>query len=51
MAVEGYATLQKQNTVSDYLYSLIVSDGWCGSARYLNFYYANYYNTAGVFFS
>lgn len=51
MAVQGYATLQKQNTVSDFLYSLIVSDGWSGYARYLNFYYANYYNTAGVFFS
>lgn len=51
MAVQGYAKLQKTNVASDYLYSLIVSDGRCNYARYLNFYYAGYYNTVGIFFS
>ena len=50
MTVEGCATL-KRGTISDNIYTLLVSDGWYGNGRYLNFYYTAYTDTYGTFYA
>lgn len=50
MVVEGYAKLKLSSGASDYLYSLLVCDGWYSTARHLNFYYTAYTSTYGTFF-
>lgn len=50
MTVEGYATLQLSNTISDNIYTLVVADGWDDIAN-VNLYYTAYTDTYGVAFS
>ena len=48
MTVEGYATLKNSSGKS--FNALVVADGWNAYARYLNYSYANYTDTYGVFY-
>ena len=48
--IEGCATL-KRGAISDNIYTLLVSDGWYGNGRYLNFYYTAYTDTYGTFYA
>lgn len=49
VTVEGYATLLSKNT-GDLVGALMVSDGWSGSLRYLNFHFDGYINKIGTRF-
>ena len=51
MPVEGYMRFQIAESMGSFMAALCVSDGWYGTARYLNPNYARYTDTFGVFFS
>ena len=50
MAVEGWAKLSLSDQTSDYIYTLMVADGWYLDIRFINFYYTQYLDTYGIFF-
>lgn len=51
MAVEGWAKLSLAGQPSDYIYTLMIADGWFLDIRFINFYYTQYLDTYGVFFN
>lgn len=49
MTVEGYAMLERTSGISDYIYTLVVADGWYDMQN-VNFYYTKYADTYGIAF-